>query len=72
MEDRPRSIPGTCQWCQLYRPTAWVSIKAVMARPHQLPAVLKVGMDASTAATSAANATPHATTRNFNDPRLEM
>jgi hypothetical protein len=72
MEDRPPRIPGTCQWCQLYRPTEWAPIKTVMTRPHQLPAVLKVGTDASTAAASAANATPHATTRNLNDPRSEM
>jgi hypothetical protein len=48
------------------------AVKAVMTRPHQLPAVLKVGTEAATAATSAANATPHATTRNLDDPRSEM
>ena len=72
MKDRPPSILGTCQWCQLYRPTEWASIKTVMTHPHQLPAVLKLGTDASTAVTSAANAIPHATTRNLNDPRSAM
>jgi hypothetical protein len=72
MEDRPPSIPGTRQWCQLYRPRAWASMNTVMTRPHQLPVVLKVCTDASTAATSAANATRHATIRNLNDPRSEM
>jgi len=68
MEDRPPGIPGTCQWCQLYRPTAWAPIKTVMTRPHQLPAVLKVGPDTSKAAMSAAIAT----TYNLNDLRSEM
>jgi hypothetical protein len=68
MEDRPPGIPGTSQWCQLYRPTAWAPIKTLMTRPHQLPAVLKVGTDASAAATAGANATTH----NLNDPRSEM
>jgi hypothetical protein len=72
MEDRPPSIPGTCQWRQAYRPMGWASIETVMTRSHQLPKVLKVGTNTSTAATSAANATPHATTRNLNDPRSEM
>jgi hypothetical protein len=52
--------------------TAQASVKTVMTGPHQLPAVLKVGTDASTAATSAANAIPRATTRSLNDPRSEM
>jgi hypothetical protein len=72
MEDRPPSIPGTRQWCQLHRPPAWASIKTVGTRPHQLPAVLKVGTDASKAGTSATNDTSYATTRNLNDPRSEM
>jgi hypothetical protein len=72
MEDRLPSIPGAFQWCQLYRPREWASIKTVMTRAHQLRAVLEISTDASTAPTSAANATPHATTRNLNVPRSGM
>ena len=61
MENGPQSFGGR----QLYRPKAWASLKSIVTRPRQLPAMLTVSTDPLSAAKSAAKAS----TRSLDDPR---
>jgi hypothetical protein len=69
MENWPQRVSGTFRGRQLYRPKTWASIKSIVTRPRQLPAMLTVSTDALSAAKSAAKATADASTRGLDDPR---
>ena len=69
MGNRPQCGPGTFRRLYLYRPKAWASIESIVTCRRQLPAMLTVGTDASSAAKSAAKASADASTRSLDDPR---
>jgi hypothetical protein len=69
MENWPQSVSGTFRRRQLYRPKAWASIKSIVTRPRQLPAMLTVSTDDLSAVKSAAKATADASARSLDDPR---
>jgi hypothetical protein len=54
---------------QLYRPKVWASLKSIVTRLCQLPAMLTVSTDPLSAAKSAAKATADASTRSLDNPR---
>jgi len=61
MENWPQSFGGR----RLHRPKAWASLKSIVTRPRQLPAMLTVSTDPLNATKSAADAS----TRSLDDPR---
>jgi hypothetical protein len=69
MENWPQSVSGAVRRGQLYRPKAWASVKSIVTRPRQVPAMLTVSTDALSVVKSAAKATTDASTRSLDDPR---
>jgi hypothetical protein len=55
MENRLQSVSETFWRCQRYRQRAWASTESTDTRARQLLAMLKFGMDASTAAKATAD-----------------